>query len=155
MIADYNTISAPTAGNDGALDEAIRDLIGRVLPAHAVIGIRFDELRFEIWEDSGRVIAFPALRRLTRRIDMAGVQVVAPDIAEEVARLDHSRLSDHKYTTQLRTLIGKVATRVHAAAARLLSIPYGVYYRDGAEITEQIAGDEPPLSVSFLTRLDL
>jgi hypothetical protein len=107
------------------------DLNTRVLPQQIASGRRWDFLRFEIWEDSGRIIGFPAFSETNERIDVAGSEVVCAEIADAVRKLDRSAKLDDDYSQFIRALVRQVARMVHDAATRHLQQPYRVFDHDG------------------------
>ena len=58
---EYREIPIEKLSNlPSALNEVVEDLSARVIPEHELSAITWDYVRAEVWEDSGRLIFFPA-----------------------------------------------------------------------------------------------
>jgi len=131
-MSDFRTIEAHNL--ESGISECIEILISRVVPDHHEQGIGFNEIRFEIWEDSGRVIAFPAQLPMKERIEKSGVQIVSKALANRVHDLDQSNLDDGEYEEELGKIVMEAASLVERVSAKKKLSPIGIYDHDGGRI---------------------
>ncbi|WP_417764856.1 hypothetical protein [Shewanella chilikensis] len=120
---------------EGALGELIIDLAERVIPLQLAKGEPLQIIRFEIWEDTGRIIGFPAMEEMVERIDVAGAQVVCEELAERVELLDFEDISDEVYEKRIGEIVRDVAARVSLLADKMELFEFKVYNQDGSDIT--------------------
>ena len=132
MSDAYLTIQAATL-EDG-LPKLLHDLKSRVIPDHERAGITFDEIRFEIWWDSGRVIAFPALRPLDKRIDTSGAQIVCSDFLAQAETLMDSELSDDDFDDEIIRMLEPVIKFITDSCSDLEPKTFGIYDPDSEEL---------------------
>jgi hypothetical protein len=97
-----------------ALNEIADDLSIRVIPEHELRAINWNYVRAEIWEDSGRVIFFPASSETEDRIDIAANYILCGQLISIVNEIDDSVLSDKEYDTKLKSLINNIAHEVNS-----------------------------------------
>lgn len=93
----------------------IADIHERVIPLQQASGRAWSEIRFELWINSGRVIAFPAESPFCERTDVGGCQICCAELAQMVSDLDASDLSDADYDVQFDALESRVAAIVRAS----------------------------------------
>jgi len=90
----------------------VADVLERVIPLQHSSGRPWSEIRFELWIDTGRVIAFPAESPLRDRTDVGGCQICCAELAHMVADLDDANLPDADYDAQFSGLESRVASIV-------------------------------------------
>jgi len=129
---DFTTIE--TDNLESGVSESIEILISELIPAHTENDVSFDEIRFEIWEDSGRVIAFPAQLPMKERIEKSGVQIVSKILADQVSDLDHSSLDDETYEKEIGKIVLESASLVERISAEKQLYKIGIYDQDGVRI---------------------
>ena len=130
----YNTIE--TDDLETGLSSVIEDITKRVIPEHEQRGIVFDEVRFEIWEDSGRVIAFSARFPPHLRIDKSGCQLLSQKIAKRIEVLDESGIEDDLFDQAIRSVVLELASVTERVASKELKRPFGIYDQDGERINK-------------------
>ncbi|MDP5255839.1 hypothetical protein [Vibrio sp. HB161653] len=130
----YNSLSCESWN---ALQDTLRalcdDIENRVIPLQKESGKECTYVRIEIWEDTGRVIAFPAAS-LEDRIDVAGSQVQCQSIADDILALDQSGLDDDAYENAVNDIICRIGNTVHTVFENTASFPYKVFSQDGNSI---------------------
>jgi hypothetical protein len=117
------------------LNELISDIGVRVIEAQASSNQPWDIIRFEIWEDSGRIIGFPALTNFQNRTDVAGAQVICPEIVADIEKIDDSDISDAEYERYIIRIIRKMARALFEAMAFNGTFEFRVYDQDGNQIS--------------------
>ena len=120
---------------EGTLNELIIDLAERVIPLQIATGDPLRIVRFEIWEDTGRIIGFPAMEEMVERIDVAGGQVVCEELAKQVELLDSEDISDEVYEKRIGEIVRDVAARISLLAEEAELFEFKVYSQDGSDIT--------------------
>ncbi len=101
---------------DDAMAEMFRLLKERTIPANSEV--RWDHLRIELWPDSGRVIAFPALSTVVDRVEKEGCQLVFDDLARGYDRLADSELADDDFEEAIVSMERAWMERLVQAALR-------------------------------------
>ncbi|MDX1526930.1 MAG: hypothetical protein R3273_11905 [Pseudidiomarina maritima] len=119
---------------EAALKDLISDISARVIPIQNEEGKPWQIIRFEIWEDSGRIIAFPAMADMDARTDIAGAQISCTELARFVEYLDSSDLSDEAHEQELLEIVDSVALQVSDLAAEHGEFLFRVYDQDGKPI---------------------
>jgi hypothetical protein len=106
----YRTIEIATLSElDHAIDILVHDIKTRVQPLQNSAGKPCDEIRLELWIDSGRIICFPANSPIVERIDAGGCQILCKELADSVAALDESDCDDAEYAARFEALEARVA----------------------------------------------
>lgn len=119
----------------GSISELIHDLSERVIPLQIESKEPWQIIRFEIWEDSGRIIGFPAMRKMAERIDVAGGQVVCSELAERINDLDYEEISDDTYDERVSEIVDHIGAAVSSLASEKGNFEFRVYNQDGIRIT--------------------
>ena len=132
MSDTFNEIEVETRAElPGALEALASDLKERVIPVQNDSGKAFNEIRVELWLDSGRIIAFPSQTPFEDRIDVAGCEV---DCAEFEEAIDDDDLSDDDYDALLNRMANETATLITKTVAPLLDHPLSVYDAEGEKL---------------------
>lgn len=97
---------------DGALRSMWRKICNAVLPAHEPS--EWNLLKVEIWADSGRLIAFPAVDAQTRN-DRGGCELVVQPLLSFWERLADSDESDESFERQVYDHLRVIADQAIAA----------------------------------------
>ena len=95
-----------------ALNEALVDLKNRVIPTQDLENKNWDYIRAEIWEDSGRIIFFPASSKTLDRIDILANFIFCRELLDKVEEFDESDLPDEEYDTVFSFMISSIANQV-------------------------------------------
>jgi hypothetical protein len=121
-----------------SLPQALSDMADDI--AHRVVGVQRESrqpwhfIRIEVWEDSGRIVGFPACEPLTERSDATQTQIVCNELRVRVAALDKSGLSDAAHEEHVRQLIDLIATGVRHAWRAEQRFKFKVFNQDGDEL---------------------
>ena len=127
-MSDFVTLRiANLASLPDALIEAAEVTVGRVLRLQADARKAWDYIRVEIWEDSGRLIIFPALSSSKRRVDVSGVQIICAELAQRVDALGKSGLGDDIYTREIEKEVAALASTVRDVLPHHLSHPVRIF----------------------------
>jgi hypothetical protein len=110
-----------------------QDLLARVAGMQDHSGRSWDYFRIEIWEDSGRIIAFPARSGERFRVDVAGCQITCTDIEADLARLIDLGLPDHIYEQRATALVRRVAHFVLIHFPAKFPFAWRLFDQDGQE----------------------
>ena len=119
---------------DTALNEVFDDLINRVIPKQDSEKADWDYIRSEIWEDSGRVIFFPALSKTNDRIDILANFVFCSELLEKVEEFDESDLLDEEYDVIFSGIIDSIAKQVLGFFSNNKPFKLRCFSQDGNEI---------------------
>jgi len=117
-----------------ALSEIMDDLSNRVIPEHELRAINWSYVRAEIWEDSGRVIFFPASSETEDRIDISANYILCGQLISIVNEMDDSELSDKEYDTKLKSLINNIAQEVNSFFSNQRNFELRCFNQDGHQI---------------------
>ena len=110
------------------------DILERVIPLQIEGEQPWQIVRFEIWEDSGRIIGFAAMEHMIERTDVAGGQVVCAELAKEVEALDLSGFPDEAHDKRIVEIVRRVAKVITSAAEECGSFQFHIYDQDGNRI---------------------
>jgi hypothetical protein len=113
------------------------DLLTRVVDLQNQSGRNWDYFRLEIWEDSGRIIAFPAYSRERFRVDVAGCQITCAEIEADLERLISLELPDDTYEQRATTLVRRVAHFVRTNFPDHFTFAWRLFDQDGQEYTPE------------------
>ena len=94
----------------------------------------WDHLRIEIWEDSGRIIFFPAKNGLEERVDQVCVQLHCEELKNDIYKLDSSDLSDIEFEHRIKNIVIGIAKTIDAAFKNIDSAVYKIYNQDGVQV---------------------
>ena len=119
---------------DHALQEVLDDLTNRVIPKQNSEKVNWDYIRAEIWEDSGRVIFFPASSKTNDRIDILANFVFCAELLEKVEEFDESDLPDEEYDVVFSSLIANIGQQVIGFFSNNNSFKVRCFDQDGHEI---------------------
>jgi hypothetical protein len=123
-MSEFSTVQiSALADLPKALLEASSVTNSRVLPLQAEAKKEWDHIRVEIWEDSGRVIIFPASSASQRRIDAAGVQIVCTELAGRIDALSSSDIGDDAYTEEVKKEVAGLVSAVRNSLPHHLPYP--------------------------------
>ena len=111
-----------------ALRRALVDLKSRVLPDQEENGQPWDNVRFELWNDTGRIIVFPAKEPYDDRIDVGGVQVICEEVFDLIHEAIFGEMTESEHVVLEDTLSKQIAGFVYEVAAQDLDCEYGVYF---------------------------
>jgi len=117
-----------------AVVEMVNDLEARVIPLQNESGKEWDMVRVELWEDSGRILAFPSNESSTERIDISGTQIICKEVLDEVKNLDGSSLSDQEHDDQIEALVSRLAQLFIESVPVNTKCRFKVYNQDGESI---------------------
>jgi hypothetical protein len=117
-----------------ALNEVVEDLSGRVIPEHELSTIKWDYVRAEIWEDSGRVIFFPAYSKTEDRIDTSSNYILCAELINIVNEMDDSELSDKEYDIKLKSPINNIAQEINSFFSKQRNFELRCFNQDGHQI---------------------
>lgn len=110
-----------------ALLEASSVTNSRVLPLQVKAKKEWDHIRVEIWEDSGRLIIFPASSASRGRIDAAGVQIVCTELARRIDALSSSDIGDDAYTEEVTKEVASLVAAVRGSLPHRLAYPVRIF----------------------------
>lgn len=101
-ISNHFTMATVESGKsiEKSMMELCRHIHDCILPANE--GVSWNCLRVELWSDSGRMIAYPAIATNTDRIENAGCQIVFDELLMEYEKLADSDLNDDDFVNSLR-----------------------------------------------------
>ncbi len=132
MDMGYKKISIETIRElPMALKEAADDISKRVIPSQK---LDWDHIRGEIWEDSGRIILFPALTSSGERIDSAGSYIVCKEVVNRVQELDESTLSDSSHENEMNYLVSSIAKIVNSFFKANQQFQVRCFNQDGVQL---------------------
>jgi len=135
MSPAFHDIDVPAGGSlHDALSELASDIVDRVIPLQSDATRPMDEIRIELWLDSGRIIAFPSQTPFTKRIDVAGCAVNSTDIESQIHSLDESEMPDGEFDAALAPIYAEAAAAVTTAFTGKLNCPFTIYDEDGRRI---------------------
>ena len=135
MNPAFRDIVVPAGGSlYDALFELALDIVNRVIPLQSDASRVMDEIRVELWLDSGRIIAFPAQIPFYKRIDVAGCVVNSTDIESRIHALDESEMPDGEFDDALAPIYSETAKVVLTVFAGKLTCPFTIYDEDGERI---------------------
>jgi hypothetical protein len=135
MNPAFRDINVPAGGSlHDALSELALDIVARVIPLQSDASRVMDEIRVELWLDSGRIIAFPSQTPFSKRIDVAGCVVNSADIESRIHAFDESEMPDGEFDAALAPIYSETANAVTTAFAGKLSCPFTIYDEDGERI---------------------
>jgi len=117
-----------------ALAEVSEDLKVRVIPKQEGDNVFWDYIRAEIWEDSGRVIFFPASSKTDDRIDILANYVFCQELLEQVEEFDASDLSAEEYDNIYTQVINNIGSQVLSFFSNETSFELKCFDQDGNEI---------------------
>jgi len=118
----------------GALDEVSNDLNERVIPKQETDNVYWDFIRAEIWEDSGRVIFFPASSKTDDRIDILANYVFCQELLNQVEEFDASDLPAEEYDNIFSQLINSIGKEVLSYFSDKGCFELKCFDQDGNEI---------------------
>jgi hypothetical protein len=131
----YREISIEKLSNlPSALYEVVEDLSARVIPDHELSTITWDYVRAEIWEDSGRVIFYPASSEAEGRIDISSNYILCGELINIVNEMDDSELSDKEYDIKLKSLISNIAQEINSFFSKRRNFELRCFNQDGHQI---------------------
>lgn len=117
-----------------ALNEIMDDLSIRVIPEHELRTIKWGYVRAEIWEDSGRIIFFPACSETEDRIDISANYILCGQLISIVNEIDNSELSDKEYDKKLKSVINNIAQEVNVFFENQHIFELRCFNQDGHQI---------------------
>ena len=104
-----------------------------MIPAQLASKKPYSHICVEVWEDSGRVIAYPAIDR-ENRSDVAGAQVQCMEICDDIWALDNSSLSDKAHDRAVEKIVRVMGRTVHSVFDLNAGFPFRVFDQDGNAI---------------------
>lgn len=107
----------------GGLHTLVEDFKHRVIPEQEKAE-RWDYVRVELWPDSGRFIAFPALGGEKFRVDVTGGQLICAEVEADLGRLD---VEDPGFDEQAEAIVQRMIELVIPAFAPLSEHPLQVW----------------------------
>jgi hypothetical protein len=116
------------------LEDVMEDFSSRVLPVHESNVIKWDYVKAEIWEDSGRVIFFPASTATEDRVDITANYILCGELIDIVNELVNSDLSDEDYDIKCESLINNIAKEVINFFSKQHVFKLRCFNQDGNEI---------------------
>ena len=119
---------------DLALNEVLDDLTNRVIPKQDSEKVDWDYIRAEIWEDSGRVIFFPASSKTNDRIDILANFVFCTELLEKVEEFDGSDLPEEEYDDVFSSVIENIGHQVLGFFSNKKPFKLRCFDQDGNEI---------------------
>jgi hypothetical protein len=132
---EYREIPIEKLSNlPSALIEVAEDLSARVIPEHKLSAIKWDYVRAEIWEDSGRVIFFPASSKSEDRIDISSNYILCGELISIVNEIDESELTDEEYDIRLKSLIKNIAQEIDSFFSKKGNLQLRCFNQDGHQI---------------------
>tara|TARA_R110002049_G_scaffold241602_1_gene415402 strand:- start:10531 stop:10965 length:435 start_codon:yes stop_codon:yes gene_type:complete len=117
-----------------ALNEVVEDLSVRVIPEHEQSAIPWDYVRAEIWEDTGRVIFFPAYSKSEDRIDISSNYILCSELISIVNEIDASELPDEDHDIRLKSLINNIAKEIVSFFSKKGNLQLRCFNQDGHQI---------------------
>ena len=117
-----------------ALNEVSDDLKVRVIPKQETDNVFWDYIRAEIWEDSGRVIFFPASSKTEDRIDILANYVFCQELLDQVEEFDASDLPAEEYDNIFAQVISSIANQVLTFFSQQSYFELKCFDQDGNEI---------------------
>ena len=109
-------------------------LLNKVIPAQKQSNKVWDIIRIEIWEDTGRFIAFPSTRTFEERTDVSVAQIVCKEIEEQISAIDYSNLSEDEQDKEVNAIVTKMATSLKEYMPINVEFEYEIYNQDGYKI---------------------
>ena len=136
MDDEYKTIEC---ANINQIPESMKVLIDdlelRVIPNQNLTDKSWNHIRFEIWEDSGRIIAFPADTNRIDRIDKFGTQIVCEEVIETVYKIDGLGVEDNELDQKMQNLVNDLAHLIKSNIKADIEFSYKIYNQDGFEVS--------------------
>ena len=117
-----------------SLGKVAEDFITRVASEHDQRSISWDYIRSEIWEDSGRIIFYPASFVSNDRIDRAGNFIYCRELKDKVSAIDSSELSDESADMKYQELVQGIARLVDRSAMTEMKYEIRCFNQDGEQI---------------------
>lgn len=132
---EYREIPIEKLSNlPSALNEVVEDLSVRVIPEHELSAITWDYVRAEVWEDSGRLIFFPASSKSEDRIDISSNYILCNELISIVNEIDDSELTDEEHDVRLNSLINDIAQEVNSFFSKQCNYELRCFNQDGHQI---------------------
>jgi len=122
------------SGITESLGKVAEDFINRVASEHNQLSISWDYIRSEIWEDSGRIIFYPASFESNDRIDMTGNFIYCTELEDKVTAIDSSELSDEIADMKYQKLVQDIASLVDRSAMSEMKYEIRCFNQDGEQI---------------------
>lgn len=113
----------------------LSDLVtNNVIPNQNASKKGWEIIRIEIWEDTGRFIAFPANRIFKYRIDVSAAQIICAEIQKDIEVINYSKLPDNVLDQKTEKLVMKMANILKTNIPKNISYDYEIYNQDGYKI---------------------
>ena len=111
-------------------------IVNKVIPIQIKSGEKWDIIRIEIWEDTGKFIAFPAQIIFTTRTDVAGAQIICRQVANEVDKIIYSDKSEEIQQLLIKEVFAKMTglLKTHLLPIAQYSVHVYSSYGDKVEI---------------------
>ena len=116
------------------INEMSKVITDNVIPAQNKSNKEWEIIRIEIWEDTGRIIAFPANREFKDRTDASVVEIRCAEIQQEIEEIDYLVLPDDAIDKKVEVVVLKMAVTLKTNMPKNISYDYEIYNQDGNKI---------------------
>ena len=127
-----------TCNSWSKLPDSIRELsnliTNNVIPSQNASKKEWDIIRIEIWEDTGRFIAFPANVKYKERTDVSAVQIICAAIQKDIEAIDNLNLPDDVLDKNTEEIVMKMANIIKTNIPKNINYEYEIYNQDGYKI---------------------
>ena len=107
------------------ISDALNQFVTFCIPQQNSTNDQWNEVRFELWLDTGRIIVFAAMRPYSERIDVSGVMVICHELCDI---LDSPGLVTESEYEQLHgAMARKIADVIRDVASTTLPFEFGIY----------------------------
>ena len=117
-----------------SINELSEIITNNVIPAQNDSNKEWEIIRVEIWEDTGRYIAFPAMREFINRTDVSVAQIICTEIQKEIEEVDYSELPEDIQDKKTEEIVIKMANFLENNLPKNITYTYEIYNQDGYKI---------------------
>ena len=106
----------------------------KVIPIQNSSNHAWEEIRVEIWEDSGRIIAYPATQKFEERTDIAGTQIICGEVIRDYEEIIYSSLSEEIQQKQVKIIFANLVLLIKNHLAPIAKYPISCFSSFGDKI---------------------
>ncbi|MCJ8337094.1 MAG: hypothetical protein MJK10_01360 [Pseudomonadales bacterium] len=87
----------------------------------------WDTIRFELWNDTGRVLIFPSLGSTPYRIDQCGIEITCDEVLNTIFEATNSDMPESEYELLESGISAKIVEYIFSASAVVPSAQIAVF----------------------------